>query len=156
MRARCDTMANVFKNLIRKEFGYKNYYKYFFCYQNMLYDDDFEIDQVVKDEVYNDIYNNLKHLDMKTLIKKQNRLSDAVMTAFSISSTFLIVVAFYVATLWILLSQGLNPMVVKLSIIVVSTAFLYKAYEYIINKFCYVDAHIAIIYKTVLESLIDQ
>ena len=93
---------------------------------------------------------------MKTLIKKQNRLSDAMMTAFSISSTFLIVVAFYVATLWILLSQGLNPMVVKLSIIVVSTAFLYKAYEYIINKFCYVDAHIAIIYKTVLESLIDQ
>ena len=28
MRARCDTMANVFKNLIRKEFGDKNYYKY--------------------------------------------------------------------------------------------------------------------------------
>ena len=156
MRARCDTMANVFKNLIRKEFGDKNYYKYFFCYQNMLYNDDFEIDEVVKDEVYEDIYNNLKHLDMKTLMKKQNRLSAAMMTAFSIRSSFLIVVAFYIATLWILLSQGLNPMVVKLSIIVVSTAFLYKAYEYIINKFCYVDAHIAIIYKTVLESLINQ
>ena len=56
----------------------------------MLYNDDFEIDQVVKDEVYDDIYNNLKHLDMKTLMKKQNRLSDAMMTAFSISSTFLI------------------------------------------------------------------
>lgn len=149
-------MANVFKNLIRKEFGDKNYYKYFFCYQNMLYNDDFEIDQVTKDEVYDDIYNNLKNLDMKTLVKKQNRLADTMMTAFSISSTFLVVVAFYVATMWILLSQGLNPMVVKFCVIVTSTAFLYKAYEYIINKFCYVDAHIAIIYKTVLERLLEQ
>jgi hypothetical protein len=149
-------MANVFKNLIRKEFGDKNYYKYFFCYQNMLYNDDFEIDQVTKDEVYDDIYNNLKNLDMKTLVKKQNRLADTMMTAFSISSTFLVVVAFYVATMWILLYQGLNPMVVKFCVIVTSTAFLYKAYEYIINKFCYVDAHIAIIYKTVLERLLEQ
>ena len=120
-------MANVFKNLIRKEFGDKNYYKYFFCYQNMLYNDDFEIDQVVKDEVYDDIYNNLKNLDIKTLVKKQNRLADTMMTAFSISSTFLIVVAFYVATIWILLSQGLNPDVVKLCVIISSAAFLYKA-----------------------------
>ena len=149
-------MSNVFKNLIRKEFGDKNYYKYFFCYQNMLYNDDFEIDHVTKDEVYNDIYDNLKNLDMKTLIKKQNRLADTMMTAFSISSTFLIVVVFYVATLWILLSQGLNPMVVKFAIVIVSSAFLYKAYEYIINKFCYVDAHIAIIYKTVLENLLEK
>lgn len=149
-------MSNVFKNLIRKEFGDKNYYKYFFCYQNMLYNDDFEIDQVTKDEVYDDIYNHLKNLDMKTLVKKQNRLADTMMTAFSISSTFFVVVVFYVATLWILLSQGLNPMVVKLCVVVTSTAFLYKAYEYIINKFCYVDAHIAIIYKTVLEKLLEQ
>lgn len=149
-------MSNVFKNLIRKEFGDKNYYKYFFCYQNMLYNDDFEIDHVTKDEVYNDIYDKLKNLDAKTLVKKQNRLADTMMTAFSISSTFLIVVVFYVATLWILLSQGLNPMVVKFTIVVVSSAFLYKAYEYIINKFCYVDAHIAIIYKTVLENLLEK
>lgn len=156
MRGKVDIMANVFKKLICKEFGDKDYYKYFFSYQDMLYNDDFEIDQVVKDEVYDDIYNKLKNLDSKTLIRKQNRLADTMMTAFSISSTFLIVVAFYIATMWILLSQGLNPVVVKFSIIAVSTAFLYKAYEYVINKFCFVDAHIAIIYKTVLEKLIEE
>ena len=79
-----------------------------------------------------------------------------MVSAFSITSTFLIVVAFYITALWILISQGLNPMVARVSIAVISVAFLYKAYEYIINKFCYVDAHIAIIYKTVLDKLIEN
>ncbi|MBE5934989.1 MAG: hypothetical protein E7262_04275 [Lachnospiraceae bacterium] len=149
-------MTNVFKKLIRKEFGDRNYYKYFFCYQNMLYNDDFEIDKVTKDEVYNDIYDKLKNLDMQALKKRHNRLADTMITAFSITNTFLIVIGFYVAALWLLISQGFNPMVAKISIVIISVAFLYKLYEFILNKFCFVDAHIAIIYKTVLENLIEN
>jgi hypothetical protein len=149
-------MTNVFKKLIRKEFGDRNYYKYFFCYQNMLYDENFEIDKVTKDEVYTDIYNNLKKLDKQNLIKRHSRLSDTMVTAFSITNTFLIVIGFYAVAMWLLISQGFNPMVAKVSMVIISVAFLYKLYEYILNKFCYVDVHIAIIYKTVLESLIEN
>ena len=149
-------MTNVFKRLIRKEFGDKNYYKYFFCYQSMLYNDDFEIDKVARDEVYEDIYSKLMPLDKQALVKKQNRLSDTMITAFSITNTFLIVIGFYAAAMWILISQAFNPMVSGVSMVIISVAFLYKLYEYILNKFCYVDAHIAIIYKTVLEHLIEN
>ena len=122
----------------------------------MLYNDDFEIDKVTKDEVYKDIYDKLKNLDRQTLTKRHNRLADTMVTAFSITNTFLIVVGFYLAALWVLISQGVNPMIAKVSIMIISVAFLYKLYEYILNKFCYVDAHIAIIYKTVLENLIEN
>ena len=32
-------------------------------------------------------------------------------------------------------------------------AFLVKTYEFLVNKFCYVDAHLVLIYKSVLDKI---
>jgi len=149
-------MANVFKQLIRKEFGENNYYKYFFSCQNLLYDKEFEVDKVEDDEVYKDIYENLKAMDLTLLAKKQARLSDTMMIALNISKSYLMVMITSILTIIFLFTQNLHPSAVVLATVAVTLAFIYKTYEYITNKFCYIDAHIVIIYKTVLERVLEE
>ncbi len=149
-------LANVFKQLIRKEFGENNYYKYFFSCQNLLYDKDFEIDKVEDDEVYKDIYDNLKAMDIAILTKKHARLSDTMMIALNISKSYLMVMITSILTILFLFTQNLHPSAVLLATIAITIAFSYKTYEYITNKFCYIDAHIVIIYKTVLERILEE
>ena len=35
-----------------------------------------------------------------------------------------------------------------------NVAFVYKTYEFISNKFCYIDAQIVLVYKAVLDRII--
>lgn len=148
-------MTNVFKKLISEEFGINNYYRYFFSYQQLLYDREYNTEEIENDEVYKDIYNTLKKMDIKTLISKQAKLSETMLTAFSISRSYLMILATYLTALWILLSQGFESSILEVSVTTVSLAFAYKTYVYLINKFCYVDAHIIIIYKSVLDKLLN-
>ena len=43
-----------------------------------------------------------------------------------------------------------------ISIVVISGAFLYKTYEFVINKYSYLDAYIIIAYKAALEKLLSE
>jgi hypothetical protein len=120
----------------------------------LLYQNECDIEEVENDEVYKDIYEHLEKMDINVLARKQKRLVDTMMVAFSISKSYLLISVAYIVTLYIFFTAGFNPFVAKGCAAVLTGAFLYKTYEFIINKFCYVDAHIVIIYKSVLEKLL--
>ncbi len=142
-------MASVFKKLISKEFGENKYNKYFFVCQKSLEDKSFD-----SKEIYNDIFDSLKKLDRNSIKKMQDRLNDALFLAVRISKTYFFSFLFYLGAVFFLITKAINPIITIISIILMSICFIAKTYEFLINKYCFIDAHIVLVYKTVLERII--
>ena len=147
-------MASVFKKLIRRELGESSYNKYFLCYQRLIATKKYDFRKLDNEEIFNDMYERLKDKDITVLKKMLDRLSDAMFLTLRISKTYLLSFFVYVFAVLFLMIQGLPISIVLVSIIAMTGCFVYKTYEYIINKYCFIDAHIVIVYKAVLDRLI--
>lgn len=142
-------MSNVFRKLIRKELGEANYYRYSSYIKK-------NIENKMNDSqiIFNDMYEKLKCRDLKSLSKMNSRLNDTMLLAFRISKNFSFAFLFYLMATVYLLLKSLSPELTAISLILVNICFLYKTYEFISNKFCYIDAQIVLVYKAVLDRII--
>lgn len=147
-------MASVFKKLISRELGEYNYRKYFICYQKLISEDKYDFRKLDNEEIFNDMYMKLKDKDIITLTKMLERLSDSMFLALRISKTYIFSFLVYVTAILFLLVQGMPVLIFLGSAAIISICFFYKTYEFIINKYCFIDAHIVIVYKAVLDRLI--
>ena len=144
-----DIVSNVFKKLISKEMGEVNYHRYFsFLKKNM------EAKKVDSQALYNDMYEKLKYRDLKSITKMHSRLNDTMLLAFRISKNFFFAFIVYLAATVFLVTKDLQPQLTLFSMISMNVCFVYKIYEFIVNKFCYIDAQIVLIYKAVLDRII--
>lgn len=142
-------MANVFKKLIRKELGEINYHRYSsFIKKN--------IDSRTSDSqtIFNDMYEKLRCRDLKAISKMHNRLNDTMLLAFRISKNFLFAFLFYILASVYLILRAMSPELTAISLILINICFIYKVYEFVSNKFCYIDAQIVLVYKAVLDRII--
>lgn len=142
-------MANVFKKLIRRELGEMNYHRYSsFIKKNI------EHRRSDSQVIFDDMYDKLKYRDIRSISKMHSRLNDTMLLAFRISKNFLFALIFYlIASIYLVM----RPMALELtvmSLILISICFIYKIYEFITNKFCYIDAQIVLVYKAVLDRII--
>lgn len=142
-------MASVFKKLISKELGKNNYNRYFFCYQKGINNK-----AISSKEIYNDIYERLKDRDITAIKKMHKRLNDAMVIALRISKTYFFAVLFFIGSCLFLLGQDLRPVITIIGLILMCLCFLFKSYEFIVNKYCFIDAQILLVYKAVLDELI--
>lgn len=142
-------MSSVFKKLISKELGESNYHRYFFFIKK-------NIENKTSDSrlIYNDMYEKLKTKDLKSISKMHNRLNDTMLLAFRISKTYFFALLFYLAASVFLIAKDLRFEIALVSIIMISACFVFKTYEFVINKFCYIDAQIILVYKAVLDKII--
>lgn len=147
-------MASVFRKLISKEFGDSKYHKYFYIYQKRVIDKTYDYKNLNNEEIFNDIYEELKDIDILQLKKRMERLSDAMYIALRISKIYIFTLIFYLGASLFLLSLDLQLMITVGGLMLMSICFVYKTYEFIVNKFCYIDAHIVIVYKSVLDELL--
>ncbi|MDF2539234.1 MAG: putative rane protein [Herbinix sp.] len=142
-------MSNVFKKLISKELGEVNYHRYStFVRRNI------ESRASDSQTIYNDMYEKLKYRDIKAITKMHNRLNDTMLLAFRISRNFLFSFVIYLIATIFLIVRDISPEITVVAIGMVNLCFIYKAYEFIANKFCYIDAQIVLVYKTVLDRII--
>jgi hypothetical protein len=142
-------MSNVFKKLISKELGEVNYHRYFsFVKRNI------ESRTADSQVIYNDMYEKLKYRDLKSITKMHNRLNDTMLLAFRISRNFLFAFLFYLGATIYLIARAMPPELTILALILMNVAFVYKTYEFVANKFCYIDAQIVLVYKAVLDRII--
>lgn len=147
-------MANVFKKLIRKELGEINYHRYSsFIKKNI---DIRNISDRINDSqvIFNDMYEKLKCRDIKSISKMHKRLNDTMLLAFRISKNFIFTFLVYLLASAYLILRAMSPELTAISLILVNICFIYKVYEFISNKFCYVDAQIILVYKAVLDRII--
>ncbi len=144
-----DKMSNLFKKLISKELGEVNYNRYFsFAKKNM------EAKVSDSQTMFNDMYDKLKYRDLKSIAKMHNRLNDTMLLAFRISKNFFLAFLFYLFASIFLIAKGLQPELTIIALILMNVCFVYKTYEFISNKFCYIDAQIVLVYKAVLDRIL--
>lgn len=142
-------LSNVFKKLISKELGEVNYHRYSsFVKKNI------ESRMSDSQTIYNDMYEKLKYRDMKSITKMHNRLNDTMLLAFRISKNFLFAFMFYLIATIYLIASAVRPDLTIVALILMNIAFVYKTYEFVANKFCYIDAQIVLVYKAVLDRII--
>lgn len=142
-------MSNVFKKLISKELGEVSYHRYFSCVKKNM-----ETKLTDSQTIYNDMYDKLKYRDYKAIARMHNRLNDTMLLAFRISKNFFLAFLFYLASSIFLIAKGLQPELTIVALILMNLCFIYKTYEFVSNKFCYIDAQIVLVYKAVLDRII--
>jgi hypothetical protein len=142
-------MSNVFRRLISKELGEANYHRYFSSIKKSL-----DTKKNDSQAIYNDMYEKLKYRDLKSITKMHNRLNDTMVLAFRISKNFSFTFIFYLIASVSVIIKVPQPALMILALILISACFLYKAYEFVANKFCYIDAQIILVYKAVLDRII--
>lgn len=147
-------MVNVFKKLIRTEFGEKKYSQYVNSLHIKMMEKNYDYHNLQNEEIFNDIYDNLKDKDIEFLKVRFEHLTDAMLQVVRISKTYFTIFLVCIISMIFLLTIDLQPLITVGSIVLIIGCLIYKTYEYIANKFCYIDARIIIVYKSVLDSLI--
>ncbi len=142
-------MSNVFKKLISKELGEVNYHRYFSSVKKGM------VSKVSDSQtIYNDMYEKLKFRDYKSITRMHNRLNDTMLLAFRISKNFFLAFIFYLSASIFLIARGLQPELTIVALVLMNACFIFKTYEFVSNKFCYIDAQIVLVYKAVLDRII--
>ncbi len=147
-------MLSVLGRLICEELGDLKYNGYFECYKNWALSQSVERKKKKNEEIFNDIYLELKDKDIASLNGMLERLLSTIYLSLRISKQYGLVLLFYIATVIFLCVFSLSLGMVAIGIVITTVAFLFKTYEFIVNKYCYIDANIVLVYKTVLFHLI--
>lgn len=142
-------MASIFKKLISRELGEMNYNRYFFCYQKGITNKNYN-----SREIYNDIYDQLKDKDERVIKRMHERLNDSMILALRISKTYLFTFLFYLGAIIFTIGVGLNPIIMIFGLLAITTCFCFKTVEFFVNKYCFIDAQIILVYKAVLDELL--
>jgi len=142
-------VSNVFKKLISEELGEVNYRRYFAFVKKSI-----ETKNSNNQIIFNDMYEKLKYRDFKSIAKMHNRLNDTMLLAFRINKNFFTAFIVYLAASIYLIAKDVRPELTIIALILMTICFLYKTYEFICNKFCYIDAQIVLVYKAVLDRII--
>lgn len=145
-------MNNVFRKCLKKEFGKTDYGRYVSMCRNELKGVDLVEEIKVKDKaVYKDMAEKIRKMQPDEIDRKKEKLADTLVEAFRIARYFGVVFIFYVVASLVLIALNLRPEVTNISLVLMGICFLYKTYEFVCNKFCFVDAYLIMVYKSVLE-----
>jgi len=140
-------LFNVLKKTLRKEFGQAKYEQYAQSIKQNIREA-----KVDNSEIFNDLYGILQQKNEKSLEEMQERLNTSLLDAFQVSRMYLWAFVSYLAAFVFICSYVIQMYAIPL-LFIISGAFLVKTYEFLVNKFCYVDAHMVLIYKSVLDKV---
>lgn len=145
-----ESLLNVLKKTLRREFGQQKYEQYAQYIKR-------NIREAKQDtaEIYNDLYAMLREKESAHLLEMQERLNMSLLDAFYISKNYLMAFVAYLAA-FVVIASFVAQMYAIPSMLLISGLFLVKTYEFVVNKFCYVDAHMVLIYKSVLDRLLTE
>lgn len=144
---RLQALLNVLKKTLRNEFGKAKYEQYARSIKQ-------NIREAKNDntEIFNDLYETLRTRDEKRLEEMQERLNESLLDAFYVSKNYIGAFLAYLTAFVIIASFVIQMYAIPL-LLFISAMFLVKTYEFLVNKFCYVDAHMVLIYKAVLDRI---
>ena len=140
-------MFNVLKKTLRSEFGQTKYEQYAQSIKQYIREA-----KTDNSEIFNDIYESLQNKDEQKLEEMQERLNESLLNAFYVNKNYIgAFIAYLVA--FVIIASFVAQMYAIPLLLFISAMFLVKTYEFLVNKFCYVDAHMVLIYKAVLDRI---
>ena len=140
-------MFNVLKKTLRSEFGQAKYEQYAKSIKQNIREA-----KADTSEIFNDLYEMLREKDEARLEEMQERLNVSLLDAFQVSRMYFWAFAAYLTAFFVIAGYVIQKFAIPL-LIFISVMFLRKTYEFLVNKFCYVDAHLVLIYKSVLDKI---
>lgn len=149
-------MLNEFKSFLKKELGGSKYRSYFEEYQKMDRMQKKGGEKIKLQSVYDEIYADLRAREEELLLEKQKRLREAMISVFQICRHYTLVVITYILAALTIVFFGPNVAIDFFSVITLSIVFLVKTYQFVVNKYSYLDAYIVIAYKAALEKCLSE
>lgn len=144
---------NVFRKCLRKEFGKNKYMDYVKMCEEEIITHRINDSKLEEKKIFKDMYDMLQQKNGEYIEERTERLTDVLLKAIQIGKKFSSVLGFYVAANIFIIALGLNYYVTCVSLAVMGGCFLYKLVEFLSNKYCFIDAYLIMIYKSVLEKL---
>lgn len=159
-------MTSEFKKLLSREFGEEEYNAYF-EYANRMFQRErrqlkdakqrmLKEETILKTLVFRNMEEIMNRKSRGQLGRCSERLLECMEVTITINRYFLLVFLAYIGSAFVLLGLSLHPLVSIGTMAVLTICFLYKALEYIVNKYCYIDAYLILIYKNVLQKLLEH
>ncbi|MFA9465383.1 MAG: hypothetical protein ACERKN_13945 [Velocimicrobium sp.] len=156
IRKASETVLSVFKKFLKKELGEQRYQKYCLSYEKYKINRSSKNRMESSQEIYQDLYDFLKDQDFLTLHTRMEKLIDSMCEAVNISKHFMLAFLFYIGGSLFLIIQQIEPEIMIGSLLLMSVLFIYKTCEFVVNKYCYIDANIMLVYKSVLDHLLQK
>ncbi len=147
-------MLSVFHKLLKKELGELRYKRYCLIFEKYKINRSAKNRMESSQEVYQDLYEFLKDQDFLTLRHRMETLVDSMCVAVNISKYYIFAFFFYLGGSLFMIVKGLDPRITIISLLLMSGLFIYKTCEFVVNKYCYIDANIILVYKSVLDQLL--
>lgn len=155
-------MTSEFRKLLSKEFGVREYNEYFGYVFRMFQGDAQRQNRILKEEA---LMQSLVFKNMEIIMKQRSHhqlnqcskeLLECMNMAMDINHFYIFVVAAFAGSIGILIGLSLNPIVFYTALGALVLAFLYKTAEFVVNKYCFIDAYLVLIYKNVLKKLLEM
>ncbi len=143
-------MLSILGKLLCRELGVQKYDMYFSYYCKYINGGEDDIKDHHNEMIFNDIYGQLENKDIYTLHEMLERLLDAVSLSVKISRQYMWVWLGTVLTIIFLIIFPVTLTWTVCGIVLVIMSFGYKSMVYIVNRYCFIDANIILMYKMAL------
>ena len=151
-------MLSVFGKLLCKELGeqkYDKYFVYYSLYVNSISQKDAGNESSKQNEIiFVDIYNQLKEKDIYLLHGMLERLLSAIELSIRITRQYIWVLLASIITIGLLWFCPVYEFISLIGIATVIISLGYKSVVFVVNRYCFIDANIMLLYKTALFHII--
>lgn len=146
---------NVFRKCLRRQFGDNKYMSYVKMCEDEVLKGNCKA-KIEDKKIFQDMYEQLKEKNSEYISECSELLAETLYLALQIGRKFFSVFIFYVIANFVILALQLNYTVTCISVMLMGICFLYKLTEFLSNKYCFIDAYLIMVYKSVLEKLSGQ
>lgn len=147
---------NVFRKCLQKELGEDAYKHYIKVCEDELFESSHENWKMEDQTVYKEMSVELRKKNRADIKKSGEHLVAAMYSAFEIGRRFIFVTIFYAIANVVMLVLNLDYTVTCVSIALMGVCFIYKLVEFLSNKYCFIDAYLIMVYKSILEEIMGK
>lgn len=144
---------NVFRKCLCRELGDEAYRHYVEVCEKEFQKPKGLQKKIEEQVVYKEMLLQLCKRSQTEISLSGERLVSTLYSAFLIGKRFLSVTVFYAIANLVVLLLELDYTVTCVAVAMMGVCFLYKLVEFLSNKYCFMDAYLIMVYKSVLEKL---
>ena len=144
---------NIFRKCLKKQFGKSKYVMYVKMCEEEVEKSTISKTKLEDKKIFVDMYEQLKQENEEYIKEKIAILSERLKHSLRVGRGFSGIFVFYILADIFLIALQLDHIITCAALLLMGICFIYKLLEFLANKYCFVDAYLIMIYKSVLEKL---
>ena len=144
---------NIFRKCLKKQFGKSKYVMYVKMCEEEVEKSTISKTKLEYKKIFVDMYEQLKQENEEYIKEKIEILTETLKHSLRVGRGFSGIFVFYILADIFLIALQLDHIITCAALLLMGICFIYKLLEFLANKYCFVDAYLIMIYKSVLEKL---